>query len=159
MGSGERFDAVSRMLGGTFSRRKAMKMALGGVAGVAATAAVVGLDTGVASAQCNPGCAAGQQCCTTTSPGVAPFCAPTTSTCCGNSMCNIGTQCCTTATPNFCAPLGYLCCGALACPPGFKCCTTGSTPHCAPILFTCCGDSACAPQQTCVAYPAPSLCH
>jgi hypothetical protein len=136
-----------------------MKMAFGGVAGVAVTSAVIAFDTGIASAQCNPGCAGGQQCCTTNSPANAPFCAASTSTCCGDSACGIGTQCCSTAAPNFCAPLGFLCCGANACPPGFQCCTTGAVPHCAPLGFICCGDTACAPGQVCSGYPAPSVCH
>ena len=160
MGSGERFDSISRLLGGAVSRRKALKLGLGGVAGVAGTTAVVALGSGVASAQCNPGCATGQQCCQTNTAPNSPFCAPTTYQCCGNQACPPGTsQCCTTAVPNFCAPPPpVFCCGRFACPPLTQCCTTGSEPHCEPANFTCCGNTSCPPGYVCQGYPAPSTC-
>lgn len=159
MGSGERFDSISRMLGGSMSRRRALKMAFGGVAGVAGTSAMVAFNSGVASAQCNPGCPGGLQCCTTNTAPNAPFCAPVSYACCGNQACPPGEQCCGTAVPNFCAPPPpVFCCGRFACPPVTKCCTTGSEPHCEPAIFTCCGNTSCPPGFVCQGYPAPGVC-
>lgn len=160
MGSGERFDAIARVLGGTVSRRRALKMAVGGAAGMAGASAMVALNGGVASAACVPGCGQGQQCCTTNTPPNTNFCAPATYTCCGNEACPPGVfQCCTTAVPNFCAAVGTVCCGRFACPQIVsQCCVTGTEPHCEPAIFQCCGDTSCPPGQTCVGYPAPGVC-
>ena len=159
MGSGERFDSIARILGGNLSRRKALKLALGGAAGMASTSALLVATQGTAGAVCLPGCAPTQQCCSTNVLPTPSFCAPLTSVCCGNSACVIGQQCCTTATPNFCAPAFVVCCGSQACVPFVsQCCTTGSAPHCEPALFQCCGNVSCPPGQTCQGYPTPGVC-
>jgi hypothetical protein len=161
VGTSERFDSVTRILGSGMSRRKAIKYALGGAMGLASTGAVIAVQQGTAGAQCNPGCGVDQQCCTTNVSPAAPFCAPDTAQCCGNQACLPPQQCCTTAVPNFCAPPDWaaFCCGRFACVIGVtQCCTTGTEPHCEPASFTCCGNTSCGPGYVCQGYPSPGVC-
>jgi hypothetical protein len=174
VGSGERFDSITRMFGANLSRRQAVKLAIGGALG---SAGVVAFQQGTANAQCLAGTCPtpGQtQCCDTT---FGPQCFPTGSICCGNTACPplvegppgtfTGGQCCpggtfggTTWGP-FCATASVVngqqqifCCGPIACTSVTRCAGPGCcVPVALPVGTTCCGPNFCAPGTVCVQYP------
>ena len=168
MGSGERFDSITRLFGSNLSRRQAMKLAVGGALG---TVGVVALTQRAADAACVAGvnCFAPNSCCPNTVFGDGTCAPPTFPQCCGTSSCAAAPsqQCCPGSlggiqfSPPFCAPgAPVFCCGPIACTPATTCVATGvGAPCClsilAPANSTCCGPLplGCPPGTTCVEYP------
>ncbi len=171
VGSGERFDSITRLFGAKVSRRQAVKLAVGGALG---TAGVVALQQGTASAQCNAAqCAVlGGTCCPNTVFGEGVCATPAFPQCCGTQACAPAPfqQCCSGFlagvqwSPPFCgpgSPATHTCCGPIVCVNVVSFCVgTGPTAPCclpaaAPANAVCCGPLpfGCAPPNVCVQYP------
>jgi hypothetical protein len=169
--SGERFDSITRLLGGHLSRRQAIKLAIGGAVG---TVGVVALQQRAADAACTQGvnCFAPSVCCPNTPFGDGVCAPPAFPQCCGTSSCAAfpTQQCCPGTNPAnpaqslsapFCAPgPPVVCCGPIACAPGARCVGTGLTAPCclaaaAAEGSTCCGPLplGCPAGSTCIEYP------
>jgi hypothetical protein len=171
--SGERFDAITRLFGGTMSRRQAMKLAVGGALG---TVGLVALQQKTANAACSSQtCIAPNFCCPDTPFGAGTCAPPTFPQCCGTTSCAAAPaqQCCpgtnpfapfNQIVPPFCAtgtPAQIQCCGNIACVVGPSFCAAGPNnttcclPAAAPAGSTCCGNLpfGCPPGKTCTQYP------
>src|SRR5437763_2453938 len=174
VGSGERFDSITRLFGSNLSRRQAMKLAVGGALG---TVGVVALTQRAADAACvaaGPGqnCFAPNFCCPDTPFGQGTCAPPTFPQCCGTASCAAAPlqQCCSgnlggkQFSDPFCgpgSPATHTCCGSIVCVnlasvcvglgPTAPCCL----PPAAPAGSVCCGPLpfGCPPGTTCVEYP------
>jgi hypothetical protein len=175
MAKGERFDAMTRVLGSGMSRRQAFKLAVGGALG---TAGVLALQQRAADAACTQGvnCFGPSVCCPDTSFGAGTCAPPAFPQCCGTTSCGPAPsqQCCsgnlngTQYTAPFCAPgspATVTCCGPIACVASVtRCVATGPTAPCclplaAPPGSTCCGSvpNGCPPGTVCNTYPPGSF--
>lgn len=168
MATGERFDEITRLFGGSLSRRQAFKLAVGSALG---TVGLVALRQQSADAACTAGvnCFPPNSCCPDTQFGAGACAPPAFPQCCGAVSCAPapGQQCCPGSlggvqyTPPFCAPgASVSCCGPLACIPASVCTATGvGAPCCLPVSgpqgSTCCGPLTfgCPPGTTCSTYP------
>ncbi len=170
VGSGERFDSITRMFGANLSRRQAVKLAIGGALG---SAGVVAFTQRTAGAVCTAAnCPPPNFCCPNTSFGEGTCAPPTFPQCCGVTSCAPAPfqQCCsgnlggTQFSPPFCAPgtpATHICCGPIVCVAGVSVCVAGGPtapcclPAAAPAGSTCCGPLpfGCGPGTVCVQYP------